>query len=149
MLFKHLLQELGASVGLEGLAPDADGSCSLLFDGEHELTFTPDDSEEAVFVYVHVADRDVLQEDTARALLAASCLGAETDGAAFGLHGDSLILWRHYEGFTDLSALQKAVNALLAKVVEWKEKLTSPASPATEQGPQTPRAPERIYGLKI
>ena len=124
MRWEHIVAELGEATGLEGLAPDAHGSCSLLFDGEHELTLVRDATESAVFIYGRVAESVAVRgEEAWHALLAASCLGAETGGAAFALYGKSLILWKRHDAFEDCPALEKALNSFLAQIILWKERL--------------------------
>jgi hypothetical protein len=122
--FEDALAEFGRATGLGELALDDAGSCSLLFDGAHEMTFTRAREEDAVFLYgIAGAAEKARDAESCRSLLAASCLGAETGGAAFALYGNSLILWKRHEVFADYSALEKAVNSFLAQLIHWKEKL--------------------------
>jgi hypothetical protein len=124
MIFAEVLKEFGQATGIGDIALDEEGSCTLSFDGEREVTFTYDSREEVVFFYASVADADILrEEETCRRLLAASCLGAKTGGAAFAIHGDSVILWKRHEDFADESALERAINAFLSSLIEWREKL--------------------------
>jgi hypothetical protein len=151
MRFEDVLAEFGQATGLGELVLDDAGSCSLLFDGEHELTFTrgrEEDGDDAVFLYGVAADAGTLRDaESCRSLLAASCLGAETGGAAFALYGNSLILWKRHEVFADCRALEKTVNGFLGRLIHWKEKLAArPASAAAESlaggGPQ-------VLGLRV
>ncbi|MDR3175503.1 MAG: type III secretion system chaperone [Desulfovibrio sp.] len=124
MRFDNVLAELGRATGLDGLAPDADGGCCLNFDGEQEVTLIQDREEDAVFLYGIVAGAEALREaETCRLLLAASCLGADTGGAAFALYGNSVILWKRCGEFADRIALEKTLNDFLAQLARWKEKL--------------------------
>jgi hypothetical protein len=68
------------------------------------------------FFYARVAD-------ACCRFLAASWLGAETDGAAFTLYGNSVLLWKRHENLADEPALEKAINAFLPALIEWQEKL--------------------------
>ncbi|MDR3157667.1 MAG: CesT family type III secretion system chaperone [Zoogloeaceae bacterium] len=124
MLFEDILKEFGQAAGIGDIVLDEEGSCALSFDGEREITFTRDAREEAVFFYARVADAGILREaETCRRLLAASCLGAETGGAAFALYGNSVLLWKRHENLADKPALEKAINAFLSALIEWQEKL--------------------------
>lgn len=124
MRWEQLLAELGQKTGLGALAPDETGSCPLLFDGAHELTLTWDEADSTVFFYGRVADGDTPRGEAGwRSLLAACCLGAETGGAAFALHGPDLLLWKRHDAFADFGDLEKALNSFLARLIQWKEKL--------------------------
>ena len=81
MEWNAALESFGSSLGIDGLAPDADGSCSLLFDGENEITFTHDEEDRALFMYSEIGDAADLSKNACLALLEASLLGAETGGA--------------------------------------------------------------------
>jgi hypothetical protein len=124
MLFEDTLAELGRATGLGDLALDENESCSLLFDGELELTFVRDREDDAVFLYGLAGNSMTLRDaETCRSLLAASLLGAETGGAAFALRGNSVILWKRYSGFEDYFALEKALNGFLAQLAQWRKRL--------------------------
>ena len=85
MEWNTTLESFGSSLGIDGLAPDADGSCSLLFDGENEITFTHDEEDRAIFMYCEIGDAADLSRNACLALLEASLLGAETGGAALSV----------------------------------------------------------------
>ncbi|MDR3323448.1 MAG: type III secretion system chaperone [Zoogloeaceae bacterium] len=127
MRFEDVLAEFGRVSGLGELVLDDSGSCSLLFDGEHELNFVGGREDDAVFLYGIAGGAGTLRDaESCRSLLTASCLGAETGGAAFAQYGNSLILWKRHDRFVDYSALEKAVNDFLAQLIHWKEKLAAP-----------------------
>jgi hypothetical protein len=148
MLFEDILKEFGQTTGIGDIVLDDEGSCSLSFDGEREITFTYDAREQAVFFYARVADAGILREaDACHRLLAASCLGAETGGAAFALYGNSVLLWKRHENLADEPALEKAVNAFLSTLIEWQEKLSrTPDQTAPQPTPLDTRHPQ---GLRI
>jgi hypothetical protein len=147
MLFEDILKEFGRAAGIGDLVLDDEGSCSLLFDGEREVTLTLDAREECVFLYGRVADADLLREaDACQRLLTASCLGAETGGAAFALYGNSVLLWKRHENLADEPALEKAINAFLPALIEWQEKL---ARTPDKTAPQANGAPLPPWGLRI
>jgi hypothetical protein len=124
MFFADVLKEFGEATGIGDLVLDDEGSCSLSFDGEREVTFTFDAHEGAVFFYSRVADAGILRDaGTCQHLLSASCLGAQTGGAAFALYGNSVLLWKRHENFADVPALGKAINAFLSASIEWQERL--------------------------
>jgi hypothetical protein len=153
MRFEDVLAELGRATGMGDLAPDSSGGCSLLFDGEQEITLVRDGEDETVFLYGIAGSAEILREaETGRALLAASCLGAETGGAAFALYGNSLILWKRHDEFADYTALEKALNSFLAQLAHWKKKLPDMAgqSGGTERtGDVSGSLSWQGYGIRI
>ena len=48
MQFSEVMRELAEKIGIAPLKFDADGSVALLFDGEHEIIFTPNAEDGAV-----------------------------------------------------------------------------------------------------
>jgi hypothetical protein len=122
--FESILAEFGQVTGLGELALDRDKSCSLLFDGEHELSLTQETIDGSVFLHAPVGDAPE-EEDVLREFLSASLLGAQTGGAAFALSGKTLILWKRHDGFEDYGSLEKAINAFLERLIYWKERSTA------------------------
>lgn len=141
MEFATLLQELGTDIGIANLSLDTDGQCALLFDGEHEVTFTPDREDHSLLMHCEVGRLSAQDSDTCRKLMQASLLGAETGGSALSVHCglDKIILWKRYdEDFVDLAALEQAINAFLAQVIHWKERLAiQGTSDVTPSGMET------------
>ena len=121
-----LFEELGTSMGIDRLTFDADGQCSLLFDGEHEVTFLHDQGDHALIMYCEVGKLSAQADDICRDLMQASLLGAETGGAALSLDSrlDTIVLWkRHDENFDALPLLEQALNAFLTQAIHWKTRL--------------------------
>ena len=141
MEFATLLQELGTDIGIANLSLDTDGQCALLFDGEYEVTFTPDREDHSLLMHCEVGRLSAQDSDTCRKLMQASLLGAETGGSALSVHCglDKIILWKRYdEDFVDLAALEQAINAFLAQVIHWKERLAiQGTSDVTPSGMET------------
>ncbi len=140
MEFATLLAELGNALGIDTLAPDADGQCALLFDGEHTITFTPDSEDHSLIMHGEVGKLPPHNDALCRTLLEASLLGAQTGGAAFAIHAklDTIILWkRHDAQFTDVNSLQQALQAFLAQLIHWKHRLARQQEPAAASGSAT------------
>lgn len=139
MEWNAALESFGSSLGIDGLAPDADGSCSLLFDGENEITFTHDREDRAIFMYCEIGDAADLSRNACLALLKASLLGAETGGAALSVHGalGRVVLWKRFDDSAlNPDTLGLAVNDFLAQVSVWKKKLAELcAAPDQEENP--------------
>lgn len=139
MEWNTTLESFGSSLGIDGLAPDADGSCSLLFDGENEITFTHDEEDRAIFMYCEIGDAADLSRNACLALLEASLLGAETGGAALSVHGalGRVVLWKRFDDSAlNPDTLGLAVNDFLAQVAVWKKKLAELCSaPDQEETP--------------
>lgn len=133
------LERFGASIGIDHLAPDVNGSCSLLFDSRDEVTFTHDEEDHALFMYSEIGDASGLSKDICLALLEASLLGAKTGGAALSVHGTlgRVVLWKRFdESALTPDTLSLAVNDFLAQVSVWKKKLSELcAAPGTEEAP--------------
>ena len=137
MEFQAILAEFGQATGLGDLALDAEGTLSLLFDDTIELHFVHDKKDNAVMLYsvlgscVHLKNIESWQS-----LLRVSLLGAETGGASFGLHGDSIILWKRYDSFAYSIDLEQAVNTMLAQTEHWSARLAlfeeAPINPSGE-----------------
>lgn len=129
------LERFGASIGIDHLAPDVDGSCALLFDSRDEVTFTHDKEDHALFMYCEIGDASGLSKDACLALLEASLLGAETGGAALSVHKalGRVVLWKRFDdNALSPDTLSMAVNAFLAQVQAWKKKLTELCSVSGE-----------------
>ena len=134
-----LLAELGNALGIDDLGLDADGQCALLFDGEHTITFTPDSEDHSLILHSEVGKLSPQDDALCRTLLEASLLGAQTGGAAFAIHPelDAIILWkRHDAQFADMNSLQQALQAFLAQIIHWKQRLAR-QEPAPSSGSTT------------
>jgi len=128
MKFDLLLEQLGSATGLDGVALDASGNCTLRFDGEHDITFTGDAEDRAILLHSEVGDAAGLSSESYRALLQASLLGAETGGSSLSVYGDPgiVVLWKRYnDAFEDYSSLEQAINRFLGQTIFWKNKLVS------------------------
>ena len=131
MQFDDVIHAFGEKTGMGSLAVDADGSVGLLFDGEHEITFTPDKEDHSVLFHAEVASASFLDRDACLKLLKASLLGSQTGGAAFSVQEalGKVVLWkRHDDGFEDCSDFERAVNAFLSQVIFWKDSLKNPGT---------------------
>ena len=125
MIFLEVLNELARQTGIEGIVPDDTGSTTLLFDGEHEVSFVPDEDGYGVCLQCEICDVSQLDFDACKALLEASF--TETDGAAFAIHRalGKLVIWKRHGEFTSYAALEKAVNSFIGQTIIWKARLAS------------------------
>ena len=139
MEWNTALESFGSSLGIDGLAPDVNGSCSLLFDSRDEVTFTHDGEDHALFMYCEIGDASALSKDACLALLEASLLGAKTGGAALSVHGalGRVVLWKRFDdNALTPDTLSLAVNDFLAQVSVWKKRLAELcAAPDVEEAP--------------
>ncbi len=138
MKWTMTLERFGSSIGIDHLAPDVDSSCSLLFDSQHEITFTHDEEDHSLLMYCEIGSASELGKEACLMLLKASLLGAETGGAAFAIHDklEKVVLWKRYDDTMTDDDLKEAVNGFLAQVTVWKKKLTELAD-----GIETSEAP--------
>lgn len=122
-----VLAELGRQTGLGQLGLDAEKRCTLCFDGVHNITFEHDAEDHALLVYGIVGSSAGLRTvGDYRALLEASLLGAQTGGAAFGVHAatEELVLWKRLgDEFADYAVFATALNDFLAQFANWKKKI--------------------------
>ena len=120
MKFQDLISEFTQKIGIGPTGLDEDGSIALRFDDAFEITFTPDGDDASVLLHCEMGDAGTLDRDACMKLFKASLLGAETGGAAFGVHFalDKIVLWkRHDDDFEDCAALEKAINAFIASIL--------------------------------
>lgn len=119
----HAMNDLAAAIGMRPVEPEESGGFTLLFDGEHEVAFVPDGS--ATFFHAVVGEAADLDREALLSLLEASLLGADTDGAAFGIHKalGEVVLWKRYGEFSGKADLETAIHAFLGQVLEWKRRL--------------------------
>lgn len=121
------LERFGSSIGIEQLSPDVDGSCSLLFDSQHEITFTHDEEDHSLLMYCEIDNASGLSKEACLTLLKASLLGAETGGAAISLNTplEQIVLWKRYDdNMLNADTMGIAVNDFLAQVTVWKRRIT-------------------------
>ncbi|MCR5562250.1 MAG: type III secretion system chaperone [Desulfovibrio sp.] len=128
MQFSLVLDELAKKCGLGSFEPG--GELSLLFDGQHTVTFQSDPDDRSVVLFAEICDVDTLSPDRLGDLMEASLLGSQTEGASFAVARNlaKLILWkRHDDDFSDVAALERAINSFLSAVITWKAKLAEGA----------------------
>ena len=123
MEFIAALNEIASRIGLGALEPDESGSVTLLFDGEHEVSFVPDGAEGVVYFQSEIADASSLGDGDCRSLMEASL--SDTDGAAFSIGSETgkLILWKRFGEFPSCAALETAINEFLGQIACWQEQL--------------------------
>ena len=141
MQFKDLIQEFTQKIGIGRTGLDDDGSIALLFDDAFEITFTPDGDDGSLLMHCEMGDAGDLDREACMKLFKASLLGAETGGAAFGVHFalDKIVLWkRHDDDFEDCTALEKAINAFITQIIFWKDQLNSPGAAGSAGGSGLP-----------
>lgn len=122
MELTSLIEDLGKACGLD-IALD-EGRCTLLFDGTHEVTVERD-GESAILHGIVGGGACLSNPDNARTLLAASFLGAETDGGALSVweRTGEIVLWKRFDAFMDYPAFEAAINAFLAQIIHWKARI--------------------------
>ena len=123
MEFFQIIEEIGKRSSHSGMHLDADGSCTVLFDDEHEVEFQCDPRTGAVLFWCAVGSLSDMTEALGRKLLSASAFGAATDGAALGIYEplEAIVLWqRQPSGFADLEDFTVTLNRFLAQCSTWK-----------------------------
>lgn len=125
MQFTLVLNELVQKCGLSSFAAGAE--LSLMFDGQHTVTFLSDASDRSAIFFAEICDVAAVKQDELLELLHVSLLGSQTGGASFAVDRKlgKLILWkRHDDDFQDVAALEWAINAFLAALITWKSRLS-------------------------
>ncbi|MCR5562451.1 MAG: type III secretion system chaperone [Desulfovibrio sp.] len=126
MHFNDVMRELAEKIGVGPLQFDDNGSVAMLFDNEHEITFTPNPDDCSVLFHAELGPAPLHDGKACLKLLTASLLGAQTGGTAIAVHEalGNVVLWkRHDENFADCAALEQAINRFLAQVISWKKQL--------------------------
>ncbi|MBR4607133.1 MAG: type III secretion system chaperone [Lachnospiraceae bacterium] len=135
MQFFAVMDALARKCGLSGVEPR--DSLSLLFDGQHDVTFQCNRSDRSVLMFTEICDVTDMRGSWAEMLLQASLLGAQTEGAAFAVSSrlGKVILWKRYDdAFEDESALEQAINTFLTAVITWKDRLAKQNADGASSG---------------
>ncbi len=119
------MNELAARIGMGPVVADETGGFTLSFDGEHEVSFAPDG--DGTVLLAEVGEAAALDRGGLLSLLEASLLGAETGGAAFGVHRalGTVVLWKRYGEFSVAAELERALHEFLGLAIEWKRRLAA------------------------
>ena len=120
-----LIKAFAEQIGLGAVEFDAESPCTLCFDGKYVLTLQHDPDDHSLLISGIVGSADAAP-DLLRFLLADSCLGARTGGAAFGLSPDTreLMLWKRWnDEFADGAALEAAIRQFLAQFCHWRTQI--------------------------
>ena len=136
MEFFQIIEEIGKRSSHSGMHLDADGSCTVLFDDEHEVEFQCDPRTGAVLFWCAVGSLSDMTEALGRKLLSASAFGAATDGAALGIYEplEAIVLWqRQPSGFADLEDFTVTLNRFLAQCSTWKRAVKDRGEAPDEQ----------------
>ena len=136
MEFFQIIEEIGKRSSHSGMKLDADGSCTVLFDDEHEVEFQCDPRTGAVLFWCAVGSLSDMTEALGRKLLSASAFGAATDGAALGIYEplEAIVLWqRQPSGFADLEDFTVTLNRFLAQCSTWKRAVKDRGEAPDEQ----------------
>jgi hypothetical protein len=130
-----LLQRLGQSLGLDSLAPDSDGSCSVTFDGAVTVEFRPDHANSALILFSALAQLSPGQRTAlAPRLLEANLFWQDTGGATLGVSaaGLAILCLREPLAALDLTRLRQVLEIFLNSAETWRHFLDRAVeSPAT------------------
>lgn len=118
MDFDALIAELGRNIGLEGLAFENDGTCSVFFD-EDEVFF---EKHGGKLLFIAPLGSAEGKEDLYRTVLEANFLGG---GAALGAIGidpdqDGFVLSRVLEGDEDYADFERSLLLFIRCLRKWK-----------------------------
>jgi len=128
----RLLENFGKSIGLDGVAPDADGYCAMSFD-DLIVHFQYDEGDVTIFSRLGEADEDRL-EGIYGMLLAANMFWEGTKGATLSVEPDSRIVFiAAHRTVADLSDgdFQTWLGSFIDVSEHWAKRLAT----ANEGGP--------------
>jgi len=114
----NLLNELGRLVGLDGLALDESGQCTLAFDETIVLTFVGD-ADDSLNVVSYVGDLQAENAPAARALLSRNFVPSGLGGGRVALEPNSgrVVLVNRWDGVrTDFALFQKQLEEFVNSV---------------------------------
>jgi len=119
------MNELAARIGMRPVEADETGGFTLLFDGEHEVSFAPDG--EGTVLLAEVGEAAALDRGGLLSLLEASLPGAAAGGAAFGVHRalGTVVLWKRHGEFSGAAELERVLHEFLGLAIEWKRRLAA------------------------
>lgn len=121
-VFENLLRELAARTGLENFP--AGEPVTLRFNGEYIVTIHYDEEAKAIVLSSPLlVDEPGGESRLCATLMAASNLGAQTRGAAFGLDPDTgeVYLWRYLPDFLpDYCEFERALEGFVGQVAHWR-----------------------------
>jgi len=133
--FAALFAELGGVLGIEGLAPEADGVCRLVFNHNRlvELWLSP--AQGRLLLTCRLAAPLAAGGEPARVLLRGSHLGAGLGGGWFGLDAHERPVLHAAFPLADASGalLLTAIERLLDHADTWERRLDEQANQAATQ----------------
>lgn len=145
MDLRQLCEEIGRQLGVS-LTLDSAGLARLMVDGRFSVDFELDSPQDRLLVYSSIglppagAAREALYGE----LLAAHLFGQATEGCAPALDSErnELLLWLQFGPDSDVHRASTAIEALLAQVAHWQQRLSTLAASATLNAPgAAPSAP--------
>ena len=147
----NLLKELGRLVGLETLALDEAGQCTLAFDETIVLTFVAD-PDDGLNVVSYVGELEAGNTGAARALLARNFMPGGLGGGRVAMEPDSprVVLVNRWDGVrTDFgmfqSQLEDFVNAVEAVRAELASGSADAGATGVESNPRVEVPPPGSY----
>jgi hypothetical protein len=124
-LSRTVFSDLGRALGIEGLAPEADGSCRLVFDGNRLVEMNASPAQRRLLVSCRLAQSAGNGTETLRLLMRASYLGAGAGGGWFALGPQDRLYLHCAFPLAEASGamLLHAIERLLDHVDTWERRL--------------------------
>ena len=119
MDYDALIAELGKNIGLEGLAFDSDGSCSVVFDDKDEIFFEKNSGKMLIIAPLGPAAG---RENLFRSVLEANFLGGQAAFGSIGINADQdeFTLARVLEGDERYEEFEKSLLIFIQCLRKWK-----------------------------
>jgi hypothetical protein len=124
-LSRTVFSDLGRALGIEGLAPEADGSCRLVFDGNRLVEMNAAPAQRRLLVSCRLAQSPGGGAEALRLLLRGNYLGAGAGGGWFSLGPQDRLYLHSAFALADASGalLLHAIERLLDHADTWERRL--------------------------
>ena len=135
-VFRLLLSELGESMSLpNGLEPDTDDSCHVVFDEKVAVEFRRQGGSLVLFAGLGEFDTSD-RPDLALSLLEANLFWQDTAGATLGVSSTGLVVMAHRLPLAglDLPGLRDALEGFVNMAEHWQHELGQPAAESDALG---------------
>lgn len=151
---KHLLKELGQSIGLPDLAPDDDGYCCLSFDSKITLHIQLDDDTGNLTFFSEVGKvEEDRQLEIYTRMLEANVFWLGTGGATLGVNSENLTATLGYqEPITgiDFQRFQQLLEGFVNTAEKWIDRLIEiQSAPPEDKGGDAAMPPMGDMGMGI
>jgi hypothetical protein len=150
--FPSVLKVFGSSLGIDGLALDEYGTCSLAIDEVLlSLRWASDSQTLLVYAPVGMIDLNTVDKNQLVELLEANCLGQGTGGLTLGLEpGFGAIVLSGQLSTHNLEpfVLERFIEFFCGLAEDWSRRLAQAPNGAPSGRPAVPESPDMPVGIR-